>query len=96
MFKNFNSLIKKRLNKIIYLLFFIIIILSISTCNKPIPFSLNIYPIEKNMSYQRGVIKLINENIYVRYLITNYDENHNNSDNIILKFIIHKQSFNFD
>lgn len=83
--KKIKSLFIKPFNKMFYLLI-TIIVLSITACNKPIPFAFNIYPIEKNISYQRGIIKLIDENIQVRYLITNYDENNNDSGDIIFFF----------
>ena len=84
MFIKNNSFLKKIYSRIIYLFLFVLIL--IPACKKPIPFGLNIYPLEKNLSYQRGVLKIIDEKIYVRYLITNYDENNSNSEDIIFFF----------
>lgn len=76
----------KLIIKMIYLLVFIIIPLLLSSCNKPIPFGLNPYGIEQTISYQSGTIKLIAENLYVRYVVTDFDESNKGSDDLIFFF----------
>lgn len=80
--KVFNPNIKKIYRFIFLFSFFI---LSIS-CKKPIPFGFNPYGIEKTISYQSGTIKMVDENLYVKYVITDFDENNKSSDDLIFFF----------
>ncbi len=73
---------KKNIFKII----FSIILILFYSCKKPIPFGMNLYEIEKTISYQSGTIKLVAEDLYVRYVITDFDKNNKNSDDLIFFF----------
>lgn len=86
-----SKIIKNKSIFIFFLSFFILI-----TCKKPVPFGLNLYQIENSISYQRGVIKLINENLYVKYIITNYDDQNNNLNDDIIFFFMELAEMNFN